>query len=234
MNGLLARAVLAFLVLPGTVAFLIPWLLVEPGQSGQFVDARGLVPFVLGIVLLLWCVREFYVAGRGTLAPWSPPRHLVASGLYRFSRNPMYIAVVLVLWGWVLGFRSRAMAVYALLVMLVFHLRVILGEEPWLARAHGEEWIRYKAQVPRWFGFHRQNDSRMLANIQMEPRQTVCAIMSPRRAAHLARWRRLHGSSLLCRTGRPGPVSASTRFSWLHSSGRRFSIRCGACTSSGR
>jgi protein-S-isoprenylcysteine O-methyltransferase Ste14 len=160
MNGLLARAVLAFLVLPGTVAFLIPWLLVEPGQSGQFVDARGLVPFVLGIVLLLWCVREFYVAGRGTLAPWSPPRHLVASGLYRFSRNPMYIAVVLVLWGWVLGFRSRAMAVYALLVMLAFHLRVILGEEPWLARAHGEEWIRYKAQVPRWFGFHRQNDSR--------------------------------------------------------------------------
>ena len=160
MNGLLARAVLAFLVLPGTVAFLIPWLLVEPRRSGQFVDARGLVPFVLGTVLLLWCVREFYVAGRGTLAPWSPPRHLVATGLYRFSRNPMYIAVVLVLWGWAFGFRSRAMAVYALLVMLAFHLRVIFGEEPWLARTHGEEWVRYKAQVPRWFGFHRQIDSR--------------------------------------------------------------------------
>ena len=160
MNGLFARAVLAFLACPGTVAFLIPWFLVEAGQSGQFVDARGLVPFVLGIVLLLWCVREFYVAGRGTLAPWSPPRHLVATGLYRFSRNPMYIAVVLVLWGWALGFRSRAIAVYALLVMLAFHLRVILGEEPWLARTHGEEWARYKTQVPRWFGFHRQIDSR--------------------------------------------------------------------------
>jgi len=160
MNGLLARAVLAFLALPGTVAFLIPWLLVEPRRSGQFVDARGLVPFVLGIVLLLWCVREFYVAGRGTLAPWSPPQHLVATGLYRFSRNPMYIAVVLVLWGWALGFHSRAMAVYALLVMLAFHLRVIFGEEPWLARTHGEEWVRYKAQVPRWLGFQRQIDSR--------------------------------------------------------------------------
>jgi len=159
MNGLLARAVLAFLVLPGTVAFLIPWLLVEARQSGSFVDARGLVPFVLGIVLLLWCVREFYVAGKGTLAPWVPPRHLVATGLYRFSRNPMYIAVVLVLWGWAFGFRSRAMAVYALLVMLAFHLRVILGEEPWLARRHGEAWVRYKAQVPRWFGFHRRSDS---------------------------------------------------------------------------
>jgi protein-S-isoprenylcysteine O-methyltransferase Ste14 len=160
MNGLPARAVLAFLVLPGTVAFLIPWLLVESGQSGEFVDARGLVPFVLGIVLLLWCVREFYVAGRGTLAPWLPPRHLVATGLYRFSRNPMYISVVLVLWGWALGFRSRAIAVYALLVMSAFHLRVILGEEPWLARTHGEEWVRYKAQVPRWLGLYRQVDSR--------------------------------------------------------------------------
>lgn len=152
MSGLLARAVLAFLVLPGTVAFLIPWLLVAPGQSGRFVDARGLVPFVLGIVLLLWCVLDFYVAGRGTLAPWSPPRHLVATGLYRFSRNPMYIAVVLVLWGWALGSGSRAIAVYALLIMLAFHLRVILGEEPWLARTHGKEWVRYKARVPRWFG----------------------------------------------------------------------------------
>ena len=161
MNGLLARAVLAFLVLPGTVAFLIPWLLAEPGQFGRFADARGLIPFVPGIVLLLWCVREFYVAGRGTLAPWSPPRHLVATGLYRFSRNPMYIAVVLVLWGWVLGFHSRAIAVYALLVMLAFHLRVILGEEPWLARTHGEAWVRYKTQVPRWLGFHRQIDPRI-------------------------------------------------------------------------
>jgi protein-S-isoprenylcysteine O-methyltransferase Ste14 len=159
MNGLFARAVLAFLVCPGTVAFLIPWLLVEAGQSGQYPDARGLVPFVLGVVLLLWCVREFYVAGKGTLAPWSPPRHLVATGLYRFSRNPMYIAVALVLWGWALGFHSRAIAVYALLVMVAFHLRVILGEEPWLGRAHGKEWVRYKAQVPRWFGFHRPIDS---------------------------------------------------------------------------
>ena len=159
MSGQLARAVLAFLALPGTVAFLIPWLLAGPGQFGQFVDPRGLVPFVLGSVLLLWCVRDFYVAGRGTLAPWSPPRHLVATGLYRFSRNPMYIAVVLVLWGWALGFRSRAIAVYALLVMLACHLRVILGEEPWLARTHGQEWVRYKARVPRWFGLHRKIDS---------------------------------------------------------------------------
>jgi len=155
MNGLIVRAVLAFLILPGTVAFLVPWLLLGGGQDGQFVDAFGLIPFALGIVLLLWCVREFYAAGKGTLAPWSPPQHLVVTGLYRFSRNPMYVAVALVLCGWALGFRSRAIAVYALVVIVSFHLRVVLGEEPWLARTHGEGWLRYKAQVPRWFGYRR-------------------------------------------------------------------------------
>jgi protein-S-isoprenylcysteine O-methyltransferase Ste14 len=155
MSILLGRAILAFLLLPGMVAFLIPWLLLEVGQPRQFVDALGLIPFLLGIVLLLWCVRAFYTAGKGTLAPWTPPRHLVVTGLYRFSRNPMYLAVLLVLWGWALGFRSRAIALYALAVMAVFHLRVVLGEEPWLARTHGEAWARYKAQVPRWLGFPR-------------------------------------------------------------------------------
>jgi len=149
MSGLLPRAIFAFLVLPGMVAFVVPLFLLAPGS---FVDASGLIPLGLGIVLLLWCVREFYVAGRGTLAPWAPPRDLVVTGLYRFSRNPMYIAVLLVLGGWALGFRSRPLALYALMVMLVFHLRVVLYEEPWLARTHGDKWTNYRAHVPRWLG----------------------------------------------------------------------------------
>ena len=160
MNGLLARALLAFLLLPGTVAFLIPWLLLEFGQSGQFVDVLGLIPLLLGMVLLLWCVWAFYSAGKGTLAPWTPPRYLVVTGLYRFSRNPMYIAVVLVLWGWAIGFRSRVIAAYTLVIMLSFHLRVVLGEEPWLAQVHGTQWAQYKAQVPRWLGVRRSTQER--------------------------------------------------------------------------
>lgn len=150
MNKLFWQALLAFLALPGTVAFAVPLLLLAP-DGGLFVDARGLIPLALGIVLLLWCVREFYAAGRGTLAPWTPPQELVVTGLYRVSRNPMYVAVVLILWGWALGFRSRPLAIYALAVMLAFHLRVVFGEEPWLARTHGQKWHRYQAQVPRWF-----------------------------------------------------------------------------------
>jgi protein-S-isoprenylcysteine O-methyltransferase Ste14 len=95
-------------------------------------------------------VRDFYVAGGGTLAPWAPPRRLVVVGLYRVSRNPMYVAVVVILCGWALGFRTWASWLYVLAVAIAFHLRVVLGEEPWLARTYGEQWAAYRARVPRW------------------------------------------------------------------------------------
>jgi protein-S-isoprenylcysteine O-methyltransferase Ste14 len=154
MNRLLVRATIAFLLLPGTVAFLVPLLLLAPGGPGSFVNWLGLIPLGLGSVLLLSCVREFYLEGRGTLAPWAPPQELVVTGLYRFSRNPMYVAVLLVLWGWALGFRSWSLAAYAVAIMVAFHLRVVFYEEPWLARTHHEKWMDYKTRVPRWFGVH--------------------------------------------------------------------------------
>jgi protein-S-isoprenylcysteine O-methyltransferase Ste14 len=155
MNGLLLRAVLAFLLMPGVVAFLVPLLLLAPDEPGSFDLVRGLVPLTLGMSGLLWCVREFYVAGRGTLAPWAPPQTLVVTGLYRFSRNPMYIAVLLLLAGWALAFTSSSLAVYAAAMLIVFHIRVVLFEEPWLAERHGIHWSKYKNQVPRWLGLRR-------------------------------------------------------------------------------
>ena len=139
-------AVIAFLVLPGTVAFLIPWLL-RPAEGG--IHVLGIPVLVAGIGLLLWCVRDFYVAGRGTLAPWAPPERLVIVGLYRLSRNPMYIAVLIILCGWAMTFASRTLWIYAAIVTLAFHLRVVFGEEPWLARTHGPAWDAYRAHVPR-------------------------------------------------------------------------------------
>lgn len=142
------RALIAFLALPGIVAFAVPLLLARFDFSSFSLFS---VPVLLtGVVLLLWCVRDFYISGKGTLAPWSPPQSLVTAGLYRFSRNPMYIAVALVLLGWALGFRSPGLLMYALAVMLAFHLRVVFGEEPWLERRYGEEWRRYRERVPRW------------------------------------------------------------------------------------
>jgi len=147
------QALAAFLALPGVVAFLIPLAFLGPAARAGFFDPLGAVPLVTGVALLLWCVKEFYVAGRGTLAPWTPPTRLVVSGLYRYSRNPMYVAVTLVLIGWAIGFRSRAHIVYALAVALAFHLRVVINEEPYLARTHGSAWTDYKSRVPRWLGF---------------------------------------------------------------------------------
>ena len=147
---LLVRAMLAFLICPGTVAFFVPLFLLAPGDPNSFVVMRALIPLAVGIGLLLWCVREFYIAGRGTLAPWAPPQELVKTGPYRFSRNPMYIAVLLLLCGWAMGFRSRTLVLYAVAVMFAFHARVVLYEEPWLARTHGEKWMLYKERVPRW------------------------------------------------------------------------------------
>ena len=144
------RAVVAFLVLPGTIGFLVPFLLLRPDPPQRTFHLAAIAPLALGAFMLLLCVRDFYVAGKGTLAPWTPPRNLVVVGLYRWSRNPMYIAVSLVLLGWASAYRSRSLLIYALAVIVVFHLRVILGEEPWLDRVHGDKWRHYRAHVPRW------------------------------------------------------------------------------------
>jgi len=148
-SGLFWRAVLAFLALPTMVAFVVPWLLAPRERPFHFVAVPVLVA---GLTLLLWCVRDFYVAGRGTLAPWSPPKHLVTVGLYKFSRNPMYIAVLFILCGWALAYQSGWLWIYAASIAIAFHLRVVFYEEPWLARTHGREWDEYRARVRRWIG----------------------------------------------------------------------------------
>lgn len=149
-GGLFLRAVVAFLALPGVVAFVVPFLLAEREGHEPVPLPLGGALFVLGTIALLGCVRDFYVAGRGTLAPWAPPMRLVRVGLYRFSRNPMYLSVLLVLVAWAVTFRSLALALYAVAVALAFHLRVVYGEEPWLAKRHGDAWHAYAAVVPRW------------------------------------------------------------------------------------
>ena len=149
---MLLRAIAAFAAMPGIVAFAVP---VGIGISTH--HPTGNVPLAatvlaLGTLLLLACVREFYVTGRGTLAPWSPPRCLVTSGPYRWSRNPMYIGVVTILLGWWLLWDSRTLLTYTLAVACVFYVRVLTMEEPWAARHFGAEWEAYRANVPRWIG----------------------------------------------------------------------------------
>jgi protein-S-isoprenylcysteine O-methyltransferase Ste14 len=146
---LLVRAVVAFVALPGVVAGIVPWYVLRP--SGVRFHLAALPLLIGGGVLLLLCVRQFYVTGRGTLAPWSPPTRLVAAGLYRYSRNPMYVSVLLVLAGWAMAYRTAGFWTYLAFMAVVFHLRVCLFEEPWLRRTFGEaQWRDYARRVPRW------------------------------------------------------------------------------------
>jgi protein-S-isoprenylcysteine O-methyltransferase Ste14 len=148
---LFTRALASFLALPGVVAGLLPWLIVsnDTGRgNGWF--WLGLLVFAVGLSLLLWCVRDFYVTGKGTLAPWDPPKALVRVGLYRLVRNPMYVGVIVLVTGWSLLSGSRQLAIYVLVLVVVFHLRVLLFEEPWLARTFPDAWQTYRASVPRW------------------------------------------------------------------------------------
>jgi len=146
------RAVLAFLAMPGVVAFAIPIAWLQATGRTRLEQPLGLLPLVAGAAALLWCVRDFYVQGRGTLAPWAPPNRLVVVGLYRYTRNPMYVAVVLVLLGWATAWGVAGLYAYASAIALAFHLRVVFGEEPWLARRHGAQWEDYANRVPRWLG----------------------------------------------------------------------------------
>ena len=147
----LARTLLAFAALPGVVAFAIPAALAAAlAPPARAAAAAGLFVGGLGLAGLLGCVRDFHIAGLGTLAPWWPATRLVTIGLYRRSRNPMYLCVVTILLGWTIAFQALPLALYAAGVAVAFHLRVVFGEEPWLRRTMGPAWADYAARVPRW------------------------------------------------------------------------------------
>ncbi|MBA2501702.1 MAG: isoprenylcysteine carboxylmethyltransferase family protein [Pyrinomonadaceae bacterium] len=101
-------------------------------------------------MLYLWCAWDFTFVGKGTPAPFDPPKEIVLRGLYRFVRNPMYVAVMLVLIGEVMFFESAVILIYASIVFLSFHLWVVYYEEPTLRRKFGESFEQYCQKVSRW------------------------------------------------------------------------------------
>jgi protein-S-isoprenylcysteine O-methyltransferase Ste14 len=111
------------------------------------------VGWLLGLVgggTGLACVLLFLTAGRGTPAPFDPPKAFVATGPYRYVRNPMYVGAVLALIGAGLVVRSISILVLAGIFWILSHLMVVLHEEPDLEKRFGESFVRYKGQVNRW------------------------------------------------------------------------------------
>ena len=144
------RALLAFLMVPVVVAGIVPFMLATYDPFKVTGSLAGLLILGIGLFILLWCVRDFYVAGKGTLAPWDPPKHLVTVGLYRHVRNPMYVGVLLILSGWVIITASPIVLSFSVFMFTAFYFRVKLHEEPWAEELFAAEWQEYKQHVPRW------------------------------------------------------------------------------------
>ena len=148
---LVLKNLLFTLVVPCTVAVYVPLLLARgrPWVAGpRFAIAVAVL--VLGAAIYAWCVWDFAAFGRGTPAAIDAPKRLVVRGLYRYTRNPMYVGVLAVILGWAVIFRVAALAVYALAVATCFHLFIILYEERHLRREFGTEYEDYCARVRRW------------------------------------------------------------------------------------
>jgi protein-S-isoprenylcysteine O-methyltransferase Ste14 len=143
-------------LVPGTVAGLLPWWILTRAGPWQAPEPgiraiAGLAVLLTGLGVYLRCVTDFGAAG-GTPAPIDPPKELVVQGLYRYSRNPMYLGVLSVIAGQALLFRSLGLIVYATLVFGLFHAFVVLYEEPHLRREFGDAYARLCERVPRWLG----------------------------------------------------------------------------------
>ena len=123
--------------------------IVRPGEIGS-AQIAGVVVGALGAVIALWCIASFIVIGRGTPAPFDPPRNLVVVGPYRWVRNPMYIGASLALAGAALFYQSWALLGYCIAFLAVMSLFVVLYEEPALRTTFGDAYARYCQRVGRW------------------------------------------------------------------------------------
>lgn len=156
MLSLFIRNLLFTILQPGLVAGLIPlWItgfrinniFDEVWQLDHYI---GTIAFLIGFVIMLWCIISFAVKGRGTLSPLDPTKRLVVTGLYKFSRNPMYVGVTLILIGEAIFFQSVELWIYSLFVFITFNIFAILVEEPRLRKDFGEEYNLYCQKVRRW------------------------------------------------------------------------------------
>ena len=142
-----------FVLAPVTVAGLVPWWI-----SGWRVATTLWLPLRIigglliagGAIVVIDSFARFAVQGLGTPAPVFPTRHLVVTGLYRYVRNPMYVAVISVILGQGLLFGNVRLLGYGAMVWLAFHLFVMIYEEPTLRHTFGVEFESFCTAVPRW------------------------------------------------------------------------------------
>ena len=152
----LVGSLVFFWVAPAVVAgvgpfALVGWTIQPPllGLPGERVV--GVAAVAAGLACLLDCFARFALEGRGTPAPVAQTEVLVASGLYRFVRNPMYVSLLIIVSGQTLLFGQARLFAYAGVMLVAFHLFVLFYEEPTLRRRFGGSYETYCLHVGRWW-----------------------------------------------------------------------------------
>jgi protein-S-isoprenylcysteine O-methyltransferase Ste14 len=148
-----AGSLVFLVVVPGTVAGLVPWFLTGWDRRDHWpvLDVAGWTLIAAGVVVLLHAFARFVVEGIGTPAPVAPTENLVVGGLYRYVRNPMYLAVGATIVGQALVLAQPVLFVYAAIFAVLVVAFVRGYEEPTLRGRFGEEYERYRRAVPAWW-----------------------------------------------------------------------------------
>jgi protein-S-isoprenylcysteine O-methyltransferase Ste14 len=151
--ALLGTLLFLFILVPFFLIWIPHRILLSPVYLYRFdigiFGYLGLVPIVLGVVIYIFCSSSFVFVGKGTPIPFTPTKELIVTGLYRFVRNPLYIASVLVLAGEAILFQSLGIFIYCLAAFGVFNFHVIMEETP-LSEKFGAVYEQYRNSVPRW------------------------------------------------------------------------------------
>ncbi|WP_419164519.1 methyltransferase family protein [Candidatus Palauibacter sp.] len=148
---LFLKSALFTLVAPGTFAGVIPFLLARDRTAGTGATlVLASLLFAAGVALYLRCAWDFAAFGRGTPAPIDQPKRLVTRGPYRFTRNPMYVAVMTVISAWAILFGGVLLWTWIVVAFVIFSQFIRHYEEPHLTRKFGEEYIAYMERVGRW------------------------------------------------------------------------------------
>jgi protein-S-isoprenylcysteine O-methyltransferase Ste14 len=146
---------LFFVIAPLVLAGFVPWWVTQwefrPAFFGvDLTRILGGILIIVGVPGVVDSFARFALEGLGTPAPIAPPQKLVVTGLFRYVRNPIYIAVVAVILGQALLFGDPRLLWYGAILWLFFHVAVVMFEEPALKQTFGAEYESFRANVPRW------------------------------------------------------------------------------------
>src|SRR2546425_7177150 len=150
------KTLLWSILVPTTVTIIVPYFTLSTRLNLLHLHLSklrflGIPLIVIGVAIYTWSAWNFTFVGKGTPAPFDPPKQLVVTGPYHYLRNPIYTFVILALFGEAIFFDSTALLIYAAVVFSFLHLWLVLFEEAGLKRRFGKSYETYCATVSRRF-----------------------------------------------------------------------------------